>query len=108
MAKIIIWSEDQKKQWAVWLERRPQVVKDVINKYNLCPDTLYRLKPTGQKVTLYSVSEDGTVTVTVTEELNRDIMLPFGGLLDSRVFGIDPADLEECDLPEGVVAKTIE
>jgi hypothetical protein len=54
------------------------------------------MKSTGHRVTLYSSgeAEDGkvTLTVVVSAEFN---MLAF----ERRVFGIDPDDLEACDLP---------
>lgn len=43
-------------------------------------------------MTIYSYSEDGTMTVDVTGQYNK---LTF----DRRVFGIQPEDMEECDLP---------
>lgn len=52
------------------------------------------LKPTGQRVTIYSYSEDGTVTVNVTGEYNLT-------MFDTQVFGINPDDLEPCELPDG-------
>jgi len=50
------------------------------------------MKTTGSRVTLYSYSENGTLTVNVTGEYNAVIF-------DRQVFGIKPEDLEECDLP---------
>lgn len=75
-----------------WVASRPPAVQKVIKKYP--PDTLYRLKTTDQIVTIYSYSEDGTVTVDITHDLNPH--KPAG----LTVFGIDPADLVECDIPE--------
>jgi len=85
--------------WKTWLADRPQCIRDAVEKYKLDPWTLYKLNPRGTRVTLASLSEpalsDGKVTVRVgiSGEFNlvtfqRDVM------------GIDPADLEECDLPK--------
>lgn len=72
-----------------WIKSRPHVVQDMIAQ---CPpNRLYRISA-GQRVTIYSYSEDRTVTVDVSGEYNRVV---FG----RRVFGIPIDDLVECDLP---------
>ena len=50
------------------------------------------MKSTGQRVVLYSIFEDGTISVLITGKFNLT-------LHDAKVFGIDPDDLEPCDLP---------
>jgi hypothetical protein len=75
-----------------WVASRPPIVQEVIKKYP--PNLLYRLTTTDQIVTIYSYSEDGTVTVDVDHDLNPD--KPAG----VTVFGIDPDDLVECDIPD--------
>lgn len=73
-----------------WLATRPKVIQDMAK---LCPpDRLYRMS-SGHRCTIYSYSEDRTVTVEVTGEFNRVV---FG----RRVFGIPVDELVECDLPE--------
>lgn len=104
MAKWVIWKEEQKKGWYDWITSRPQEIQDMAEKYNLLGDELYRLKTTGQRVYLYSLSEDGTVTVVVLPEYNPERFMIAG----KRVFGINPADLEPCDLPEGMKPETID
>jgi hypothetical protein len=76
--------------WEHWVSMRPPVVQDLCRRYP--PDRLYLMKPHGQRVTLVSYSENGTVTVDVSAKWN---LVTF----QRQVFGIDPADLEECDLP---------
>lgn len=87
MAKI---SELDVDGWNAWVSTRPAAVQDLCKR--LPPDRLYLLKTSNRRVTLYSYSEDGTVTVNVTGEYN---MVTFS----RQVFGINPDDLEECDLP---------
>lgn len=87
MAKI---SGLDETAWNEWVETRPPVVQDLCRRFP--PDRLYRLKDSGHRVTLYSYSEDGTMTVNVTGEYNAVIF-------SRRVFGINPDDMEECDLP---------
>lgn len=103
MSKWIIWTEKQKQIMADWLAARPESIRTMVETHNLELDSLYRLKTTGQRVILYSLSENGTVTVSVLEKYNPERMPPFGGFLDRNVFGINPADLEPCDLPDGAV-----
>jgi hypothetical protein len=84
------------QHWDEWVSTRPEVVRKIAEK--LKPWELYWLPcgdghPLGgHRVTIHSISEDGTVTVDVTGDFNK---IMFG----RRVFGIDPADLTPCDLP---------
>lgn len=87
---MAILFELDEAEFQEWLEGRPAIVREIAER--LRPDKLYRLKTTGQRVTMYSINEDGTVTVDVTGRFN---LIAF----DRQVFGINPDDLEECDLP---------
>jgi hypothetical protein len=87
MAKI---HDIDEAAWREWVESRPPEVKAMCER--LPPNLLYRMNSTGQRVTLHSYSENGTVTVNVTGEYN---FVTF----ERQVFGISPDDLEECDLP---------
>ena len=87
MAKI---RELNEEEWSKWVETRPPVIQAMCKKFP--PDRLYRLKPVNQRVTLYSYSEDGTVTVHISAEYNEYLVF------DRHVFGIDPEKLEECEL----------
>jgi hypothetical protein len=73
-----------------WVATRPPVIQRLCKR--LPPDRLYLIKSTGQRVTVYSWSENGTVTVDITGRYN---LITF----DRQVFGVDPDDLEECDFP---------
>jgi hypothetical protein len=90
MAKVIEWSNEQKKAWDEWVASRPPIIQEMCRRFPPC--NLYRLKTTGSRVTLYSYSENGTLTVNVTGEYNAV-------MFNRQVFGIKPDDLEECDLP---------
>lgn len=90
MAKIIEWTDEQRAEWDAWVASRPLVVQDMARR--LPPDRLYRMASTGHRVTLYSFSEDGTVTVNVGGDFNAVVF-------ERRVFGVSPDDLTECDLP---------
>lgn len=73
-----------------WVESRPGPVQKMIASHP--PDRLYQMKSTGQRCTLYSYAENGTVTVEITGEFN---FVAFS----RSVFGIDLNDLVECNLP---------
>jgi hypothetical protein len=94
MAGIYDPTPGQRAAWDGWVASRPACVRRVAERFN--PWSLYRLRTTGQKVMLLSFSEeeDGrvTLTVNVTSEFNRVAF-------ERRVFGIDPDDLEPCELP---------
>lgn len=86
---------EQEELWKEWISQRPESIRAVAARFD--PWTLYRLKTTNQRVYVLAFSEpgeDGKVTcrVGVSGEFN---LVTF----ERDVFGIDPDDLEECDLP---------
>lgn len=87
MAKV---AELNQQAWREWVASRPEAVRVTCEKWP--PDRLYRMSPTGQRVTILSYGEDGTVRVFVSGAYNFCLM-------PREVFGVDPTDLEECDLP---------
>lgn len=91
---MAILFEQDEVEWQKWLKKRPPHVRAIAEKYP--PNRLYRLKTTGHRVTVYSLREGKggavTMTVNITAEYN---LVDF----ERQVFGIDPNDLEECDLP---------
>ena len=86
MAKI---SELNQPEWDSWVAARPPVIKVMCEK--LPPGRLYRLNTTGQRGTIHSYSEDGTVTMNFPADLNPCSIFPV------QVFGLNPNDIEECD-----------
>lgn len=94
MAEFKKWTPAQEQEWSEWVASRPKVIQDMCAVYK--PNVLYELKTTGQRVYLTSMNEDGTVTVQVTPEYN-----PHTIFADHAVFGINPSDLVETDLPAG-------
>jgi hypothetical protein len=50
------------------------------------------MKPSGKRVTICAFSDDRTITVNISGQFN---FLMFSRL----VFGVDPDDLEPCDMP---------
>ena len=91
MARIIEPAAKEKKAWTVWVASRPSSVRKIAERFD--PWSLYRMKSTGHRVTIHSFNEDGTLTVNITGEFNTI-------LFDRQVFGINPDDLEPCDLPD--------
>lgn len=82
--------ELDKESFQAWLADTPEKVQDMAKTYP--PHLLYELETTKQKVTIFSYSEDNTVTVDILDRfslVNSEI----------RVFGIELSDLTECDLP---------
>jgi hypothetical protein len=101
MARWMHPDEAALKEFHAWVATKPKVIQDMAAK--LDPWTLYRLKDTGHRCQLYAFSEDGTVQVSITGEYN---LIEFG----RRVFGIDPAELTECELPgpDELVGETMD
>ena len=94
MAIIEEPSEEARAGWKAWVAERPDRVRAVAERFE--PWRLYHLKSSGHRVVLTSFNEhaDGRVTLRV------DVLARFNALAFERnVFGVDPDDLEECDLP---------
>jgi hypothetical protein len=94
MARFFDPTPDQQSGWNAWVAERPEKVRKVAERFD--PWSLCRLKPNGERVSVlgFGETEDGEVTVKVniSGEYNRV-------LFERQVFGIDPDDLEPCDLP---------
>src|SRR5262245_17271198 len=90
MADIYPVTDEHVKAWADWAEDRPAVIQALAERFK--PWKLYRLLSSGHRVTVQSFFEDGTLTVAVLGKYN---LVNF----ERAVFGIDPDDLVECDLP---------
>jgi len=87
MAKVV---DIDPKELEEWLATRPLIIRELAAK---CPpDRLYRMKSTGQRVTIVAYSEAGTVRVNVTGQFNVVTV-------ERSVSGVSVDDLEECDLP---------
>lgn len=98
----MILCELNQAAWDAWVATRPPIIQEMCAK--LPPNLLYLYKSTGQRVTIESYSENGTVTVQVSGEYN---LIEF----ERSVFGVPQDELEECDLPPadqpvGVVLST--
>lgn len=96
MANISEPTEEERQSWAEWVASRPDNIRTVAERFD--PWKLYRLKSSGHRCTIYSFNSDDrsdapvSLSVDVTGEFNK---IAFA----RRVFGIDPEDLEECELP---------
>lgn len=80
------------KEYLEWAEERPPPVREIA--LRLRPNQVYYYRPAHQWVLVRSVCEDGTVTVYVIAALNP------GLVFERWVFGVDPLDLEEVDVPD--------
>jgi len=87
---ILYALEENEPYWSEWLAEQPPTIRALIARYP--PNRLYRMAD-GQRVTIVAYREDGTVTVDVSGEFN---LVTF----ERSVFGVDPAELVECDLPD--------
>ncbi len=90
MARIVDPSKKQEAGWRRWVKSRPAAVRAIAERFD--PWSLYRIKPNGERVYLVSINENGTLTVGISGRFNAVVM-------ERNVFGIDPDDLEPCDLP---------
>ncbi len=90
MSNWMPWSDSLEREWQEWLSERPPVVQDLAKRFP--PYKLYRLKGGGKRVYPRSYNEDGTLRVTVSARFNLV-------LFERNVFGVEPEDLTECDLP---------
>lgn len=91
MVAVFEWTPESRADWDAWVKSRPEVIQNLAQQYP--PNKLYRIKETGQRVTLISYGEDRTARVNVTGKYNTV-------MFDREVFGVPFDDLEECDLPD--------
>ena len=94
MANIFEPDPQQEVSYQEWLLTRPKHVRKIAEGFR--PWKLYRMKGSTHRATIHCFEEhkDDTVTVKV------NILAQFNRLLFERqVFGVNPNDLEECDLP---------
>ena len=86
---------EQLGAWQEWLALRPLHVRTIAERFD--PWTLYRLSSSGHRVTVQSFDEDESGGVTLKVFVSGEFNLV---AFERVVFGIDPDDLEECDLPD--------
>ena len=103
MAIWIKWTSTQEHSWNTWLKERPQVIQDMVAQYSLRPDRLYHYQsnPGSEpvRVLIGALAEDGTVTIHYVCDFNLDNEAAqlLGQLWERSVFGINPAELTECE-----------
>jgi hypothetical protein len=83
-------TKKQQEGYAKFVRKLPKKVRKVAERFDIW--TLYKLKGTGDRVTIAAFANDGTLTVIVSGKFN---LL----MAERKVFGIEPDELEECDLP---------
>lgn len=94
MARVIEVSLADEAAYRIWLAERPPVVRAVAERFD--PWSLYRHSITGQRVMVIGFLDDGRVTVFVSADFNQ--MVP-GFPREFFVPGVDPDDLEPCEVP---------
>jgi len=100
MAKWIEYDAEDQAGYQEWLKQAPPDVRARIEELGLHPDVLFRMKSTDQRVFVSGFAADGKVTVVILHRYNTH--LKDRPPLDFKVFGVDPHDLVECDLPDGI------
>jgi hypothetical protein len=85
---------EQEAGYREWVASRPDAVRIVAERFD--PWSLYRIKSSNHKVTIVSfgVKDDGEVSLTVNVGAQFNLVM-----FERNVFGIDPDDLEPCDVP---------
>ena len=94
MARIFEPTKAQEKSFKKWVASRPAIVRVVAERFE--PWSLYRLKTTGQRVQVISFGEGHDDVVTLTVRVSAEFNAT---LFERDVFGINPDDLEPCELP---------
>lgn len=92
MARFFNPTPEQERARREWVASRPEAVRDVAERFE--PWSLYRLKGSGSRVTVYSFQETEPVTMTVNVSGQFNAVM-----FERQVFGVKPEDLEPCDLP---------
>lgn len=94
MARIVEPTAKQLAGYRKWVKSRPPNVRAVAERFE--PWSLYRFKDTDQRVTIVSFGEeqDGSVTLTVMVSAEFNFTM-----FERQVFGVNPDNLEPCELP---------
>ena len=94
MARFREPTPEERDAWDAWVAERPEPIRKVAERFD--PWSLYRLKTSGHRVTLYSLYEveGGAIQLTVSVTGQYNVVA-----FERNVFGINPDDLEECELP---------
>lgn len=74
-----------------WLKTRPLIIQEMAKKYP--PNKFYKIRGKGHICTLYSYSEDKTVSVDITGDFNKLT-------IERRVFDVNIDDLVETEFDE--------
>lgn len=92
MANIYEPTPEKERVYQEWLASRPAHVREVAARFR--PWILYKMGD--HRVTVYSFGEklDGSVSLTVNVSAQYNFVA-----FERSVFGIDPSELTECDLP---------
>lgn len=89
-------TDKNRSDWKAWVASRPAIVREIIDRHAFEPWKLYRMKSTGHRVTIAAFDEPESGGVMVRVDVSGAFNLV---AFERQVFGIDPDDLEECDLP---------
>lgn len=103
-------TQDQRDLWPKWIATRPKEIQDLAPRFP--PWKLFRMKSTGQRVYVNGFQETGSESCCHAGDEHHTTKTGKPALIvavDARfnllasyerlVTGIDPDDLEECDLP---------
>lgn len=80
------------KELEEWLSDKPEIIKNMA--LSLSPFLAYRIKNTGQRGTIISYSEDGTVKLFIHGH-DHEMLNSLYSQIPLTVFGLKPEDLEE-------------
>lgn len=92
MADVCEVTDEMVAKYERWIQSDDFSEAAAANARRFPPWKLFRMQDTGQRVTTLAFADDGTIRVLVSGEYN---FLVF----ERQVYGIDPNNLEECDLP---------
>ena len=99
MANVFEPTEEQRADWADWVNARPEPIRQIVKAHQFAPWKLYRMRSSGHRVEIYSFEEQSDPSKPVTLSVN--VTGQFNAVAFERtVFGVSPDDLEECDLPK--------
>ena len=94
MARYYEPEPELEQDWKDWVASQPDNVRVVAERFE--PFSLYRIRHTGQRVVVasFDTQKDGKVTLKVLVPAEFNLVI-----FEWGVFGIEPDDLEPCELP---------
>lgn len=103
--KWIAWTEEQCQVWEEFKLSLPSYLQELIQRYDLQLDYLYRIKETGQLAIIHAFYDNGTISLKIEKKFNPTMVFP-GKVVHNYL--PDDIELAVCELEREKCPKFLE